>query len=196
MSVTLFRLRSAIARSRVQSECAGVALLAFVVFVALGVAARHKSIPVKAEQARLANAAAELVSFRAAFRASTPERDAGSPLPDSYAVSVERDLRMTLAQQLAAAGEQDGLTDVQVNFAAVDSTAAPARPALVDGSVALADYAVSLDCDGGFAAVLSLVNQLPASVALERIAAVRGRATTHFHITLAVFEPTGAGQHG
>ena len=85
---------------------------------------------------------------------------------------------------------------MRVKFAAPDSAAAPDKPDLFASTVAVADYGVSIECEGGFAALLSFVGQLPPSVALQRISVVHDKAGSHFHVMLAVFESAGTAQHG
>ena len=190
-------LQSLSARYRVHAECVGVACLALLVFVTMGTAARRKLGPARADRAKAAEVEAEIVNFRAAFRQSSPNGNAANAaLPDSIAVVVPRDGRVSLAERLAARAERVGLSDVRVRFAAPDTSAAPAKPTLFSATVAVADYAISVDCAGSFAAVLSLVNDLPPSVALQRITAVREKAGSHFRLTLAVFEAAQATQHG
>lgn len=186
-----------IRRYRIQSECIGLALFATIVFVALGIAARRRIEPVRADVAKLVNASSEIRGFRAAFRPSTPERDSRmGHLPDSLGVAVSRELRVSLAEQIATRAEHAGLSDVRVRFALPDSAAAPARPELTGATIGVADYTISLDCSGGFAAVLSLVNHLPPSVALERMTANRTSSGAQYRLVLAVLESSGPIQHG
>jgi len=67
-------------------------------------------------------------------------------------------------------------------------------------TVSVADYSLSIECSGGFAAVLTLVNSLPSSVALQRLTGASAKAVTKFRLTLAVFEsgdtPVGRGRGG
>ena len=190
-------LKALALRYRVHAECIGVAVVALIVFVMLGTAARHKLGPARAEQAKVADIESEIASFRSAFSASTPGGDVSAvTLPDSFAVAVSRDTRVALAEHVASRAEQVGLSDVRVRFAPPDSSAAPARPDLFSATVAVADYAIYIDCAGSFASVLSLVNQLPPSVALQRLTAVRDKTGAHFRLILAVFETAGSAQHG
>jgi hypothetical protein len=119
-------------------------------------------------------------------------------VPDSLSVALPRDQRVSLAQQIADRAERTGLSDVRVRFALPDSAAAPDRPDLMGTGVAVADYTLAVECTGGFAAMLSLVNQLPPSVAVQRITAARMKSGVQYHLILAVFEAAagGANQHG
>jgi hypothetical protein len=186
-----------IRRYRVQSECIGLALFAAIVFVVLGITARRRTEPVRAELTKWMNASSEISGFRAAFRPSTPERDSRiGRMPDSLGVAVSRELRVSLAEQVATRAERAGLSDVRVRFALPDSAAAPNRPELTGVTVGVADYTIALDCTGEFAAVLSLVNHLPPSVALQRMTANRTRSGAQYRLVLAVFESSGPIHHG
>jgi hypothetical protein len=170
--------------------------LAFVVSLTLGVSARRQAAPLAAEARRLQAANQELTSFRSSFRPSAPD-DESLRIPDSLAIGISRDTRVSLAQQVAQRAEQSGLRDVRVRFAGPDSATAPAAPAFTGNSVTIADYTLAIECSGGFAAMMSLVNHLPPSVALQRITAVRSSSgTAQFHLVLAVFETAGPNQHG
>lgn len=190
---TIADVRGWIARHRVQSEALGLSLLALIVFVTLGLRARTQGEPLRAEQAKLEAASAEIAGFRAAFKSAAPEQDLRiAQLADSLSVAVPREERVALAQQIAAEADAVGLSGVRVRFAAVDSAAAPQRPDLVRAPVGIADYAISVECYGGFSSVLSLVNRLPASVALQRIVGTDVNGRSRFQIALAVFEASSA----
>jgi hypothetical protein len=196
MAMTMTDLKSFSTRYRVHAEAIGVALFAFVVFAGLGIAARRKLAPARTDEAAAAAVDGEISSFRAAFKAAPTSPDVMATLPDSFAIDVPRDDRVSLAGNLASRAELVGLSDVRVKFALPDSSAAPDHPDLFSTTVAVADYSVSIECAGSFASVLSLVNQLPPSVALQRITAVRDKTGSHFRLMLAVFESARAAQHG
>jgi hypothetical protein len=197
MAMTKAELQKSAQRYRLPSEIVGVALLAVGVFVSLGVAARRRIEPVRAELTKLTAATAEVSEFRGAFRTSTPAQDARvQNLPDSFAIALSRDQRVSLAEQIAARAERAGLSDVRVKFALPDSAATPERPDLLRTSVGVADYTLSVECTGGFAAVLSLVNHLPPSVALQRVVGARMKGGGQYRLILAVFEVAGSIQHG
>jgi hypothetical protein len=197
MRSSLASVRSSVGRFKVEAQCVALATLAFAVFVALGLAARERVKPSRAQVGSLRQDLADLEQFRAAFRRSASDADAQTALlPDSLAVAVQPELRTTLAHAVASRGELDGLSEVRVKFAPADSGAPSSTPILAGKLVKVADYTMSVDCDGSFSALLSLVNHLPPSVSLRRLAAVRGPASTHFHLTLAVFQPSGSNQHG
>lgn len=199
MAITKADLQQAARRHRLLSEVVGVALLAIVVYVTIGISARRRAEPVRVENTKLSSAVAEVSQFRAAFRPSSPEQDVRMlNVPDSLSIALPRDQRVSLAQQIAARAERAGLSGVRVRFALPDSAAAPDRPDLMGTSVAVADYALTVECTGGFAAMLSLVNQLPPSVAVQRITASRTKTGAQYHLILAVFEAAAgaANQHG
>jgi hypothetical protein len=194
---TMADARGWINRHRVQSEALGVAVLGLVVFTALGLRARQQGEPLRAELAKLQAASAEVSTFRASFTASTPEQDSRiTQLSDSLSIAVVRDQRVGLAQRIAAEADAVGLSDVRVRFAAPDSAAAPVRPDLVRNPVSVADYSIAVECYGSFATVLSLVNRLPASVALQRVVGTNINGRARFQIVLAVFEASPAATIG
>jgi hypothetical protein len=197
MALSVARLRASVARSRKQAQLIAVAAFGAIVFLILGLNAHRRATAERVELGALTTASDDIARFRAAFRASTPERDAAMvSLPDSLAVFVQSELRTTLAQNIAARGELVGLSGMRVKFAAIDSEAPTSVPDLPGNDTKVADFTISLDCDGSFSALLSLVSHLPPSVALQRLSAMRGPAGTHFHLTLAVFEASGLSQHG
>jgi hypothetical protein len=183
------RVRGAIGAHRRESVRVGVALAAAMVSIAIGVAARGRVAPVTMQRNRLRATEHDLVTFRAAFQQASLEERAFR-FPDSLAVSTSRELRFSVAQRVAQRAEQLGLSDVRIRFAEADSAEPPTVPELSDTHIAVADYSIALDCRGDFAAVLSLVDALPASVALQRLAAERapGGEPVNYHVVLAVFE--------
>lgn len=194
MAMTVADLKALATRYRTHAEIIGVSLFALIVFVMLGAAARRKVSAARADVTSVTATEREISSFRSAFKASSaPEPVA---LPDSFAIAVPRVERVSLAGNLASRAELAGLSNVRVKFTAPDSAAAPEKPDLFASTVAVADYGLSVDGDGGFAQALSFVNQLPPSVAVQRITAVHDKGGSHFHVMLAVFETAEAAQHG
>lgn len=189
MPTTLARLKTVISRHRRESAGVGVALVVAAVAVAVGVAARDRVAPVVVQRNRLRSTEHDVVVFRSAFRQASLEERAFR-FPDSLAVAVSRDTRFSVAQRIAQRAELLGLTEVRVRFAPFDSADAPAVPELSGVHVGLADYSIAIDCRGDFSALLALVDQLPASVALQRLGAERAPAggAVDYHLTLAVFE--------
>lgn len=190
---TLADVRTWVAAHPVQSRALGLAVVGLVVFTTLGLRARKQSEPLRAELATLETARTEVSTFRSAFKSSSPEQDLRiAHLSDSVSVAVPREQRVALARQIAAEADAVGLSDVRVRFATPDSAAAPTRPDLVRSPVATADYAIAVECYGGFASVLSLVNRLPVSVAVQRIVGTDVNGRARFQIALAVFEASSA----
>jgi hypothetical protein len=198
MLAAIARFRAALARDRVRAECAGVALLALVLSVAIGSLARRKAIPLRMEIARLSALDTELATFRSSFRAGAPELD-DPRLPDSLAVGVAREARVTLAHDIAARAERSGLLEVRVRFAPID-TVVPTpvqHPDFFRGASSVADYTIAVECRGGFSAVLSFVNHLPPSVTLERFTAAGTKdGVAQYHLMLGVLESARPAEHG
>lgn len=206
MTLTFASVRSTARRYRVQAMGVGTALFAIVPAMLLGVGARHRVAALRTEQRRLESDSAEIANFRSHFRAAPGEQELRG-LPDTLAIAVSRDMRVSLAETIASRAEHLGLRDVRVRFSSPDSASPPARPELTskDAAIAVADYDLSIDCGGDYAAVLSLIGQLPTSVALQRLIAVRGVRGGEYHLSLAVFEnakasatgsANGVNQHG
>jgi hypothetical protein len=183
-------------RNRVQMEAIGLAAFASVVALTLGVKVQQRLPAARAELARSTVQLSEISDFRRAFQpaaASEDAREAG--LADSLHLALPRDLRLTLAEQIASLAEGSGLRDVRVRLTPADSGAGKARPELADGSVTLADYTLSVDCLGSLGSVLSLAARLPASTAVEYMAGTRTKGDqVGYHLTLVVFETPAAAQ--
>jgi hypothetical protein len=198
MAMTLSELRALATRHRTQAEAIGVAALAIVVALALGMSAKRRRASLGPELSRLRAASAEVTSFRTAF-ATAPAADTQAlRLPDSLATSVDRAARVSLAQEIASAAERAGLADVRVRFAAPpDSSSPPPLPQLSSNAPSVADYVLVIECTGRFGAVLSIINHLPPSVAVQRFSAVgEQHGSAKYQLALAVLEPPKVSQHG
>jgi hypothetical protein len=194
--VTTADLRALIAGYRVQSEAVGIAVLAIVISLVLGTSARRQGTPLRMERDRLHAAQREVTTFRAAFKPTVPGEEAAR-LPDTLAVGVLRDSRISLAQRIAQQAERGGLRDVRVKFAAADTTSPPPAPQMFGTSISLAPYTLVVEGDGGFATALSLIKQLPPAVALQRMSVNRlVDGAVHYTLVLAVFETAEQSQHG
>jgi len=190
---TMAGLRTVVTRHRTHAEAIGVLALAIVVALMLGIRARRALVPAQDELAKVSAASTEISTFRSSFRTSTPEQDIHvAQLADSLGVAVARNDRVSIAQAIAATAEALGLDQVRVRFAAADTAAAPTRPDVSRISIGVADYSVAVECTGALDAVLSLVNQLPASVALQRLTGAQVNGRTRYNIALAVFESANA----
>jgi hypothetical protein len=190
MPITLAGVRELVARHRRRSVFIGVAVVVAVASIVAGSAARSRLSAVTIQRNRLRSMDSDATVFRSAFRQPSLEERAFR-FPDSLAIAVSRESRFSLAQRIAQRAEQLGLSDVRVRFAAPDSGEAPMAPELGGTHVAAADYSIALDCRGAFDAVLSLVNSLPAAVALQRVNGERAGTgePVDYHLALAVFEP-------
>ena len=181
---------------RTQILVGATSAVAFVAFIGLGVAARRRTAAAFLDAAQLASIRSEVSNFRTSFRASPADDAWLLSVDDTTAVSTTRDLRVSLAEQVASRAGHVGLAGVRVRFTQPDSTAAPPRPELMRSSVTVADYTMTVDAAGSLAAVLSLVKQLPPSVALQRLTATRSSNGAEYHLVLAVLESAGVEQHG
>lgn len=185
MAEIVAQLRATVVRYRIHTAMIAAAAVLVFVFVAVGVRVRRTAEPLRLETARLSATASEIDAFRTAFVASGPEsEERWSQLADSMGVTVARDNRVGLAQQVAARAEALGLSSVRVRFTVPDSVVPPRRPAFS----AVAGYALALDADGSLSDVLSLLAQLPPSVALTRLGSARSRGTTQHQLSFAVLE--------
>ncbi len=196
MPLTTAAARELFARNRWVVEWSAVALAAVAALGVIGVKAERALGAARADLAAAQGEVRSLEAFRRAFRVGPTERQQLSVQSDSLSVLVARDARVALAEELAARAERLGLTGVRVRFVPADTAGSPPHPDFVQTPARNADYAISVDCTGGFASELSLVLGLPSSVSLQRLTAERGRTGTQFHLTLAVFEAAKPGEHG
>jgi len=190
MAMNLGAVRAWMSKYRVQSEAVGVALLALVASLVVGMKAQQALLPLRTDLKRLEGAASEVSAFRSTFEASTPEQETRiGRLAESLTVVVPRDYRVAVAREISEIAEDVGLSDVRVRIAPVDSAPPPPVPELSRSTVSVADYSLTISCSGAFADVLNLVNQLPPSVALQRIIGDSGSGKkTQFYLGLAVLE--------
>jgi|SRR5579884_3653255 len=191
---TFANMGSRLAKERTVIELVALCVFAGIVFGGLGIAARRRVAPLRAQEQTLKDAMTQVDAFRAAFRASGPDEIVRMTVPESLVVSTPRDLRVTLAEKIATLAEQSRLTDVRVWFTpGADSAAPPRRPDMVRSPVDIANYILSVDCTGSYGSVLALVRELPPSVALERLTAVAAtNGKSQFHLSLAIFESASA----
>lgn len=194
MAVSTAQIKALVARYRLQSEVVGIAALAIIAAVAVGMSARRQAAPLLVEQNRLRGQQQEVTAFRAAFQPAT-EQEWASRIPDTLAFSVDADARIGLTQTIALRAEASGLRDVRVRIAGADTLGVPAGD-LPDGT-RLASYTLTIDGSGDFASILALMSRLPMSVAVQRVSAVHGaNGLERFGVVLAVYESTGAAQNG
>jgi hypothetical protein len=194
MALSTARIKALVGKYRLQSEVVGISALALVAAVAVGMSARRQAAPLLVEQNRLRGQQQEVTNFRAAFQPAT-EQEWASRIPDTLAFSVDADSRIGLTQTIALRAEASGLRDVRVRIAGADTIGAPVGD-LPDGTH-LAAYTLTVDGSGDFASILALMNRLPMSVTIQRVSAVHGtNGLERFGIVLAVYESTGAAQHG
>jgi len=192
-AVNVAKVRALAVQHRRESAYIGVALAVFVASIAGGVSARNRMPAIEIQRNRLRSIAHDITTFHAAFRQASLEERAFR-FPDSLAVAVSRDARFSVAQRVTQRAEQLGLTDVRVRFAPPDSmdpaAEPPTAPELSSMHIAVADYTLAVDCRGDFSTLLSLVDNLPASVALQRLDGDRAPVggAVDYHLTLAVFE--------
>jgi len=175
-------------RNWLQVEAAGVALLAVVVCVALGVRARSQAQVARDEARRIQGIAQSITQFESAFQPVTSgERKRWSMIPDSSALGVAPENRVGLTESVARIAEQSGLVHSRVSFGVSDSLPNADRGA-VAGRVAAGNYTIAIDADGGFAELLTFVNALPVAVSVTRLTGWRDTTGARFHVILAVYE--------
>lgn len=196
MTIDRARTATLMRTYRTQILIGSVSVVAFVGFIGLGMAARRHTAATAVEVTQLASIRSEVSNFRTAFRASPADDAWLVSVDDTTMISTTHDLRVSLAEQVASKAERVGLADVRVRFTPPDSAAAPPRPDLMRSSVTIADYTLTVDAAGSLGDVLAFVNQLPPSVALQRLTATRSNNGAEYHLVLAVLESAGVEQHG
>jgi hypothetical protein len=184
-------------RDRPAVERVMIALLSLVVAAVLGVMARRRDRPLRQELVGLHASAQKIEDFRAAYR-PTPDSalDRATRAVDSLNVGILAGARLPLAQAVAQVAETAGLAGVRVRFGTPDSLFIPPRTAGDAAKVEPATYTIVLGGQGSFAALLTLLNSLPPSVAVVRIGAENSKSAAQFRITLAVYEVPDVNQRG
>lgn len=171
-----------------QLEAAGVALLACLVCIALGLRARSQAQVARAEARRIEGIALGIAQFESAFRPVTSEeRQRWSSIPDSGSLAVAPENRLGLTESVVRIAEQSGLLHSRVSFGMSDSLPIPDRGAAA-GHATPGNYTIAIDADGGFAELLTFVNALPVAVSVTRLTGVRDTSSARFHVILAVNE--------
>lgn len=196
MAIDRARVSLLVRSYRTQILVGAGSVAAFLAFVAVGVAARRHASASRVEIRQLASIRSEVSNFRTAFRASPTDDARLLSVDDTMTVSTTRDLRVSIAGQVASRAEDVGLASVRVRFTQPDSTAAPPHPDLIRSSITVADYTMTVDAAGSLGAMLSLIDQLPPSVAVQRLTATRTKNGAEYHLVLAVLESAGVAQHG
>jgi hypothetical protein len=196
MAMTTARLRTMLETHRTQFFIGTACVAVFGLSVGAGVAARRRTRMASLELAQLSSIRSQVSSFRGSFEASPANDSLLSRTADTLAIATPRDVRVSLAEQIASRAEATGLANVRVRFTAADTSSPPTPPQLVRSSVALADYTITVDGTGSLASALSLVDRLPPTVALQRLTAIRSKNGAEYRLVLAVFESTGGDRHG
>lgn len=196
MTIDRARLSMLMRTCRAQILIGSASIVAFVGFTGIGIAARRRAAAASVEMDQLASIRSEVSNFRSVFESSPADDARLQSVGDNTVVSTTHDLRVSLAEQVASRAEHAGLANVRVRFTQADSAAAPPRPELMRSSITIASYTMTVDAAGSLGAVLSLVNQLPASVAVQRLTATRAKNGAEYRLVLAVLESAGVERHG
>jgi hypothetical protein len=194
---TLSQFRESLKRDRPHVERSLIAGVALVVAAVLGTMANRRLQPLEKQMSSLRAAARTISSFQRSFQVPTEaERQLWASSDDSLALSVPAGSRLPLAQTVARNAEGAGLVGVRVRFAPADSLYVPPRTSNADAAISPSKITVIVECEGGFASLLTFVNTLPPAVSVIRLSGMRGKTTTVYHITLAVYETMNATQPG
>ena len=203
MALRFSDLGPAFSRHAAVVEVSAVAALALGLSLWLGVKAKRQRVEYAAGVERLRSLAQQVDQIRATFKPLTDaEGTKGGAPDDSSGAAIAHTARLALAQSVAQAAEQAGLTGVRVQFLPADSASLPPRPQVGSRPVSAAAYLLAVECDGGFGTLLTFVSNLPSVVTLERIGAIRARssgiggtggagtgsATVHYRVNLGVYE--------
>lgn len=191
-------LRATFRANRVAMEVTGLALLAIIVALLLGEKAKGQRAQDEITQRRLATTYEQMQQVQRGFQPGTPvEAGRWKLLADSQWLAISHTQRLSLAQRVTLAAENAGLQNVKVRFGPADSSGALVpRPAVGGRAVSAANYTLVIDCEGGFARLLTFVNYIPAVVSIQHVSAARVGPATRYRVTLAVYEVANASQSG
>ena len=187
-----FEIPPIIARNRGVAEITAVAVLALALSVWVGNKARKQREEYDSGVTRLRTVARQVQDVRTSFQPATASENLSLGPADSITTAISHTARVALAQRIAQAAADAGLTGIRVEFTPGDSVSVPSRPGPGGQNASVAPYVLVVECQGGFAKLLTFVNSLPSVVALERIGGAHvGEAasgTTRYHVTLGVYE--------
>ena len=191
-------LRTVFRTNRGAMEVTGLAVLAIVVALVLGVKAKGQRAQDEIMERRMSATYDQIQQVQRGFQAGTPlEVDRWKRLADSQSVAISHAQRLSLAQRVTLAAQNAGLQNVRVRFGPADSSGALAvRPAVGGRTVSAANYTLVIECEGGFARLLTFVNYIPAVVSIQHVSAARFGSATMYRVTLAVYEVANASQSG
>lgn len=191
-------LQAAFREHRGAMEVTGLAVLVIVVALLLGVKAGGQRAQDDLTRRRLSSTYDQMQQVQRGFQPGTPlEVSRWKVLADSQWLAISHAQRLSLAQHLTLAAENAGLQNVRVRFGPADSSGAlPQRPAVGGRAVNAANYTLVIDCEGGFARLLTFVNYIPAVASVQHISAARAGSATRYRVTLAVYEVANASQSG
>ena len=191
-------VRSVLESNRPVAGVVGLSLLSIVISLVVGMKASSQRMQDGLAAKRLENSYEQLQQVQRGFQPGTPtELNRWRVAADSQWLAIPHGLRLSLAQRVTLAAESAGLRSVRVRFGPADSLgSAPQRPSLGGRAVSLANYTLVIECEGGFAHLLTFVNYMPAVVSIQRVTALRGASAARYRITLAVYEVANANQPG
>jgi hypothetical protein len=168
----------------------GTSILVIGLAIFVGGKARAAERDLQQKRSGWEQAANQLATVQQQFRAPTGTESSALLAEGSRlgTLGVQPDDKLGLIDAVGHLAESAGLTDVQVNTkASTDSVYASDR-SIPGSSVRKADYALTVDCDGGFAAAVQFVSTLPPSVSVSRFYAARAAPGARYRIILSVYE--------
>jgi hypothetical protein len=168
----------------------GVSLVVIGASVFVGAKARSAGQALEQKRASWEQAANQLATVQQQFRAPTGTESAALIAEGSRlgSLGVQPDDRLSLLDAVGRLAETAGLTEVQVNTKATTDSLYAADRSVPGSTVRKADYALTVDCGGGFAAAVQFVNTLPPSVSVSRFYAARTPSGARYRILLSVYE--------
>lgn len=98
------------------------------------------------------------------------------------------DSRLTLLEMITRRAERTGLKDVRVSLLGADSLTAIPRAGVAPVAINVADYGISVEFRGNFAATRTFLATLPPTVGVQRISISRKGAGNWTRAVLTVYE--------
>lgn len=133
---------------------------------------------------------AAIQAWRGDFRAAAPAESLTwrRATVEAQELGVAGDERLALTQAIARTAEAAGLRDVRVRAVPPDTTGAEARLSSEGVLRQPAPFGLLVECRGSLQAVVTLLGQLPPSVAATSIELVRQDGRARHRLMLAVYE--------
>ena len=172
-----------------------VAVGALVMGASVYVGSKARSANRELETRRLAwqETANQLATVQQQFKAPSSNESAALIAESSRlgSLAVTPEDRLVLVDAVGRLAEACGLRRIRVNSVQRGDTLFARERSLPGGDLHLAEYALDVEFEGGFAGVVQFVNTLPPSVSVSRLGAMRRPGGATYQVILSVYEFDG-----